>query len=176
MTISLSKCSNGGKPCRSCSRKLLPRWRSVSHSRIERCAKSTAYCAALVDASQGDIGFGIDCATSCLVLACRTRSPKRSSATFVRVCTICATFADTSRLWESRLVGFLLMVLYLSSVLWGVGRPLGGIPNWLATSSSSSWLDANSRCQPVTTFSRRPVMAAQLASLRNFNTYVRRLG
>jgi CheY-like chemotaxis protein len=86
---------------------LLPRWRSVSHSRTERCAKSTAYCAPLVHRVHGNIGFVID-ALACRSHARRPRSPKRSSASLVRVWNICATFAATSWLWDSCLAGFFI--------------------------------------------------------------------
>jgi hypothetical protein len=42
--------------------------------------------------------------------------------------------------------------------------------------SSSSRPDANSRCRPVTRFSRRPASASGLASPRTFTTYARRVG
>ncbi len=57
MIISWSKCSSGGLPARSCSTKLLPRWRSVSQNSTERWAKSVAYCDQFDQMSQGDIGL-----------------------------------------------------------------------------------------------------------------------
>jgi tetratricopeptide (TPR) repeat protein len=46
----------------------------------------------------------------------------------------------------------------------------------LASESSNSWPDTNSRCWPVTRFSIRPASAPRFASPRIFNTYARRLG
>ena len=57
--------------------------------------------------------------------------------------------------------------------------PAGGTPPLasisLAIESINSSADANSCCRPVTTFSTRPASALRSASLRTFNTYVRRL-
>ena len=41
---------------------------------------------------------------------------------------------------------------------------------------SSSWADVNSPRLPVTRFSRRPIRASGVASLRSLTTYARRLG
>ena len=42
--------------------------------------------------------------------------------------------------------------------------------------SIRSLADENSRCSPVTRFSRRPATRSGPASLRNFRTYARQLG
>src|SRR5271165_2575488 len=111
MTISYSKRNTGGNPCRSCSRKLLPRWRSVSQNRMERCAKSTPYRALPAQSSANDVGFVVNSATCSR--ACCARSLKRPSASLVRVSSICATFADTSWLSESCLVNLLIVSFFL---------------------------------------------------------------